>query len=96
MPDTGSRHPQWPRSHPTDDDLEAHALDRLAEADAAPVDEHLLVCQEVPRAGLGGVRGPHRALRILDVKRKVLPALVVSGGQIQAGFPFPFDLEATC
>ena len=30
--------------HPTDDDLELYALDRLAEAAAAPVEEHLLVC----------------------------------------------------
>jgi predicted anti-sigma-YlaC factor YlaD len=30
----------------TDDDLELYALDRLAEADDAPVEEHLLVCRE--------------------------------------------------
>lgn len=28
------------------DDLELYALDRLAEPDAAPVEEHLLVCEE--------------------------------------------------
>ena len=32
--------------HISDDDLELHALGRLAEADAAPVEEHLLVCAE--------------------------------------------------
>jgi anti-sigma factor RsiW len=30
----------------TDDDLEFHALGPLAEADVAPVEEHLLVCAE--------------------------------------------------
>ena len=30
--------------HICDDDLEAYALDRLA--DAAPIEEHLLVCEE--------------------------------------------------
>jgi anti-sigma factor RsiW len=29
-----------------DDDLELYALDRMAEVDAAPVEEHLLVCEE--------------------------------------------------
>jgi anti-sigma factor RsiW len=32
--------------HITDEDLELYALDRLAEAAAAPVEEHLLVCAE--------------------------------------------------
>ena len=31
--------------HISDDDLELYAMDRLAEADAAPVEEHLLVCE---------------------------------------------------
>jgi anti-sigma factor RsiW len=31
-------------SHIQDDDLELYALDRLPEPDAAPVEEHLLVC----------------------------------------------------
>jgi predicted anti-sigma-YlaC factor YlaD len=29
-----------------EDDLEADALDRLAEPDAAPLEEHLLVCED--------------------------------------------------
>ena len=29
-----------------ENDLDAYALDRLAEPDAAPVEEHLLVCEE--------------------------------------------------
>jgi site-specific recombinase XerD len=33
-------------SHITDDDLELYVMDRLAESDAAPVEEHLLVCGE--------------------------------------------------
>ncbi len=33
------------RPHPEDDVLELYALDRLTEADIAPVEEHLLVCQ---------------------------------------------------
>ena len=32
--------------HINEDDLELFALDRLAEADAVPVNEHLLICQE--------------------------------------------------
>ena len=32
-------------SHITDDDLELYALDRLAEAGAAPVEEHMPVCE---------------------------------------------------
>ena len=32
--------------HIDDDDLERYVLDQLSEAEAAPIDEHLLVCQE--------------------------------------------------
>lgn len=32
--------------HVEDDGLELYALGRLTEADAAPVEEHLLVCEE--------------------------------------------------
>lgn len=32
--------------HIDDDALEAYSLGRLADADAAPVEEHLLVCAE--------------------------------------------------
>jgi anti-sigma factor RsiW len=32
--------------HINEDDLEFYALGRLAEAQAAPVEEHLLVCEE--------------------------------------------------
>lgn len=39
--------------HITDDDLELYAMDRLAEPDAAPFEEHLLVCEEC-RARLAG------------------------------------------
>jgi hypothetical protein len=35
-----------PSRHFSDDDFELYALDRMAEADAAPVEEHLLVCEE--------------------------------------------------
>lgn len=31
--------------HISDDDLELYAMDRLTEAEAAPVEEHLLVCE---------------------------------------------------
>jgi anti-sigma factor RsiW len=31
--------------HICDDDLELYAMDRLDETDAAPVEEHLLVCE---------------------------------------------------
>ena len=34
------------RDHIGDDDIELYALDRLAETDAAPVEEHLLLCGE--------------------------------------------------
>ena len=34
------------RDRINDGDLELYALDRLAEPDAAPVEEHLLVCEE--------------------------------------------------
>ena len=30
----------------TEDDLERYALNRLPETDAAPLEEHLLVCEE--------------------------------------------------
>ena len=33
-------------SHISGDDLELYALDRLADADAAPVEEHLLLWEE--------------------------------------------------
>ena len=33
-------------AHSTDDDLELYALDRLAEAASALIEEHLLVCAE--------------------------------------------------
>ena len=32
--------------HINDDDVELYALDRLADADDAPVEEHLLVCEK--------------------------------------------------
>jgi anti-sigma factor RsiW len=45
-------------------DLDAYALDRFAEPDAAPVEEHLLVCGEC-RARLGGWDEYVRAMRVL-------------------------------
>ena len=48
--------------HITDDDLEPYALGRLAEAQAAPVEEHLLVCEEC-RGRLAGWDGYPRAMR---------------------------------
>ncbi len=33
-------------SHIHDDELELYALDRLTEPQAAPVEEHLLICEE--------------------------------------------------
>ena len=47
--------------HITDDDLELYALDRLA--DAAAVEEHLLVCEECRARLVGGDEyvGPMRA-----------------------------------
>ena len=32
--------------HIEEDDLELYALDRLSESDAAPVEEHVLMCEE--------------------------------------------------
>jgi anti-sigma factor ChrR (cupin superfamily) len=32
-------------SHPAEDVLEQYAMDKLSEAEAVPVEEHLLVCQ---------------------------------------------------
>jgi len=32
--------------HIDDDDLERYVLDQLSEKNAAPIDEHLLACQE--------------------------------------------------
>jgi hypothetical protein len=36
-------HPEWVE-HPAEDTLEEYAFNRLAEEEAAPLEEHLLVC----------------------------------------------------
>jgi anti-sigma factor RsiW len=48
--------------HIDEDDLELYALGRLAQAQAAPVEEHLLVC-ETCRARLAEWDGYTRAMR---------------------------------
>jgi anti-sigma factor RsiW len=52
--------------HITDDDLELYALDRLAEAAAAPVEEHLLACEE-RRARLAGTDVCVQAVRAASI-----------------------------
>jgi hypothetical protein len=53
LPHTGSRHPRW-RPATSTTISNCYALGRLVELDAAPVEEHLLVCKECPGAA-GGV-----------------------------------------
>ena len=49
-------------SHISGDDLELYAMERLPESDTAPVEEHLLVCEEC-QARLAGVDVYVRAMR---------------------------------
>jgi anti-sigma factor RsiW len=50
------------RDRINDGDLELYALDRLAEPDAAPVEEHLLICEQC-QARLAGWDEYVRAMR---------------------------------
>jgi anti-sigma factor RsiW len=49
-------------SHISGDDLELYAMERLPESDTAPVEEHLLVCEEC-RVRLAEWDGYVRAMR---------------------------------